>query len=92
MSKIRWFYSQKKLGLIDGEPDPVSIIETILRLREQRSGMVQTKEQLAFCYNALYYDFQVVQTEIRENKKVTVKDMETKNTSNIRAARKGVKK
>ena len=32
-----------------------NVKETILQLRTQRMGMVQTKEQLAFCYEALKY-------------------------------------
>ena len=31
-------------------PPPINVVQTVLALRRQRPGMVQTKEQFMFCY------------------------------------------
>jgi len=36
-----------------GYDEPVNVLSTILHFRNQRPGMVQTKDQLSFCYMAL---------------------------------------
>jgi protein tyrosine phosphatase len=41
-----------------GSLPPLNIVETVLNLRDQRPGMVQTKEQYMFCYLALQEEFQ----------------------------------
>jgi len=38
-------------------PPPLSIVSTILRLRKQRAGMVQTKEQFQFCYQIITEEY-----------------------------------
>eukprot|EP01125_Pyxidicula_operculata_P019550 TRINITY_DN709_c4_g1_i1.p1 TRINITY_DN709_c4_g1~~TRINITY_DN709_c4_g1_i1.p1 ORF type:complete len:464 (-),score=87.43 TRINITY_DN709_c4_g1_i1:350-1741(-) len=35
------------------KPPPINVVQTILNLRQQRPGMVQTKEQFMFCYYAI---------------------------------------
>jgi len=38
-------------------PPPLSIVSTVLRLRKQRAGMVQTKEQFLFCYQIITEEY-----------------------------------
>jgi len=38
-------------------PPPLNIVNTILLLRKQRPGMVQTKEQFLFCYRAILDEY-----------------------------------
>jgi len=38
-------------------PPPLSIVSTVLRLRKQRHGMVQTKEQFLFCYQIITEEY-----------------------------------
>jgi len=39
------------------KPPPLNIVETILALRKQRPGMVQTKEQFVFAYQAILEEY-----------------------------------
>jgi len=52
----------KKLHLhLKERPDEApefNVLQTVLRMREQRVGMVQTKEQYIFCYKALLEETQ----------------------------------
>jgi protein tyrosine phosphatase len=38
-------------------PPPLSIVSTVLRLRKQRHGMVQTKDQFLFCYQIITEEY-----------------------------------
>jgi len=38
-------------------PPPLNVVNTILLLRKQRPGMVQTKEQFLFCYRAILDEY-----------------------------------
>ncbi|KAL6069137.1 Proteintyrosine phosphatase [Balamuthia mandrillaris] len=52
---------------LKNSPDAVpkfNVLQTVLRMREQRVGMVQTKEQYMFCYKAL----------LEETQKLNLKD------------------
>jgi len=51
------------------EPPPINIIKTILDLRKQRPGMVQTKEQFVFCYRAIYDEYMRLWKDARTRKK-----------------------
>eukprot|EP01103_Thecamoeba_quadrilineata_P008452 TRINITY_DN18193_c0_g1_i1.p1 TRINITY_DN18193_c0_g1~~TRINITY_DN18193_c0_g1_i1.p1 ORF type:complete len:324 (-),score=44.32 TRINITY_DN18193_c0_g1_i1:136-1107(-) len=42
------------------EPIHFNIFNTVLRLRKERPGMVQTKEQYIFCYLALYEELEEI--------------------------------
>ena len=42
-------------NVINSDIKTINIVDTILDMRKQRSGLVQTKEQLKFCYDALHY-------------------------------------
>jgi len=46
-------------------PD-INIIQTILKLREQRSGFVQTKDQYCFIYHAIYYEYKKIKSEFKK--------------------------
>jgi len=47
-------------------PPPLNIVNTILHLRKQRPGMVQTKEQFLFCYNAILEEYVRLWQEARK--------------------------
>ncbi len=49
-----------------------NILQTVLQMRKQRVGMVQTKEQYVFCYKALW----------EETQKLGMLDNHNNNTNN----------
>lgn len=51
----------------DGDVEPTfNVFDTILKLRLNRVGMVQTKDQFQFCYQAVLEEFQAAQKRRRE--------------------------
>jgi len=44
---------------------PINVLRTVLDLRDQRPGMVQTKEQYMFCYHAIEYEYQKIKQNIQ---------------------------
>jgi len=55
-------------------PPPLSIVSTILRLRKQRAGMVQTKEQFLFCYQIITEEYVRLWEECKARKSVGPQD------------------
>lgn len=57
---------------------PINIVETVLLLRDQRPGMVQTKEQFMFCYLAVQEEYLKLQEWLKkeQSKKKKRKDSE----------------
>jgi len=49
VEKLKADFDQRGIG----STPTCNVIETVLKLREQRTGMVQTKEQYTFCYLAI---------------------------------------
>lgn len=60
---------------------PINIVETVLLLRDQRPGMVQTKEQFMFCYLAVQEEYLKLQEWLKkeQSKKKKRKDQEEDN-------------
>jgi len=52
------------------EPPEFNVLQTVLRMREQRVGMVQTKEQYVFCYKALLEEAQKLGLEGQTNTEI----------------------
>eukprot|EP01120_Amphizonella_sp_Union-15-10_P015468 TRINITY_DN7971_c0_g1_i1.p1 TRINITY_DN7971_c0_g1~~TRINITY_DN7971_c0_g1_i1.p1 ORF type:complete len:369 (-),score=30.44 TRINITY_DN7971_c0_g1_i1:6-1112(-) len=48
---------------------PVSILNTVLDLRRQRPGMVQTKEQYYFCYKAILREYKFIKSHLSHQAK-----------------------
>ena len=53
---IHTILNEIKKGILN-----INVVDTVLKLREQRGNMVQSKEQLFFCYEALYYELKRLQ-------------------------------
>jgi len=51
-----------------GKAPQLSIVATILRLRKQRAGMVQTKEQFLFCYQIITQEYTRLSQEYKDKK------------------------
>jgi len=51
------------------EPPPLNIVNTVLALRRQRPGMVQTKEQFIFCYRAILDEYVRLWKSAKQRKK-----------------------
>lgn len=45
----------------------INVFETILKLRCNRPGMVQTKDQFEFCYRAVLEEYLDSEKRLREN-------------------------
>jgi protein tyrosine phosphatase len=52
-----------------GAMPPINIVETVLVLRDQRPGMVQTKEQFMFCYLAVQEEYLKLRDSLQKKKK-----------------------
>jgi protein tyrosine phosphatase len=63
ITQLRQYYANY---VPTGKPFEINIIETILKLREQRSGFVQTKDQYCFIYNAIYYEYKKIKNEFKK--------------------------
>jgi len=81
--QIREWYSAKKIGVPE-----INIIETVLKLREQRAGMVQTKGQFVFIYNAILFEYELLLKELNSGVKMTIAEVVEKNQSLMRSTRK----
>jgi len=84
MHKIRDWFQQKKTGV-----PSINIIDTVLQLREQRAGMVQTKGQFVFIYSAILFEYEHLKKEIELGRSISIADMEEDNQTQLRAARRG---
>jgi len=82
MHKIRDWYQQKTPGV-----PSINIISTVLQLREQRAGMVQTKGQFVFIYSAILFEYEHLKKEIDLGRSISIADMEEDNQTQLRAAR-----
>jgi len=61
-------YIEKYLAENNTLPE-ISLFATILKFRQYRMGMVQTTEQLKFCYEVLYKEVYDIRKEIRRKEK-----------------------
>lgn len=59
VTMLRKYTSQNKA------PPPLNIVNTVLHLRRERPGMVQTKEQFIFCYLAVLEEHQRLRNEAK---------------------------
>jgi len=50
---------------------PINVVNTILEMRRQRPGMVQTKEQYVFIYSVIYDEFKKMKKEAEKKLKGT---------------------
>lgn len=64
----------------------VSLVNTVLYMRKQRPGMVQTKEQFMFCYLAIREEierlFQQKKLELQEKEKEQCNGKSSENNNN----------
>jgi len=73
MNQLRDWYKNK-----EGVPE-ISILNTVLSLREQRAGMVQTKNQYVFIFTSLLFEHEHIKKELAQGTKVSIGDMEKAN-------------
>jgi len=63
------YHFMKKHFQMSYTTPPINIVNTILQLRKQRPGMVQTKEQFVFVYQVIYEQYKKMKKEAEKRLK-----------------------
>jgi len=63
------YHFMRKHFLTNYTTPPINVVNTILQLRKQRPGMVQTKEQFVFVYQVIYEQYKKMKKEAEKRLK-----------------------